>query len=156
MLKSSLFRCAALAALFTVLLFTTQPVAGAQVLFGSIVGSVTDPSGAAVPAAMVKITETQTNETREAVTNQSGAYSFPAIPAGTYNVEIQKQGFDAALVKDIVVHANTVVRADAALQVGAVTQNVQVEADAAVLQTDSADVRQEINAKALDDLPLPA
>jgi Carboxypeptidase regulatory-like domain/TonB dependent receptor len=126
-----------------------------QVLTGSLVGNVTDASGAAVPGAAVKITQVETNEARQGATNDSGAFSFPAIPAGTYNVEVQKSGFQAAVERGIVVRANTAVRADFALQVGTVSQNVEVTAAAALLQTEGADVRAEIGTKTLEDMPLP-
>lgn len=129
--------------------------AQAQVLTGSLVGNVTDASGAAVPGASVKITQTETNEARQSATNESGAFSFPAIPAGTYAVEVQKSGFQAAVERGIVVRANTSVRADFALQVGTVSQNVEVTAASALLQTEGADVRAEIGTKMLEDMPLP-
>ncbi len=129
--------------------------AQAQVLTGSLVGNVTDASGAGVPGAAVKITQVETNEARRSATNESGAFSFPAIPAGTYAVEVQKTGFQAAVQRDIVVRANTSVRADFGLQVGTVSQNVEVTAAAALLQTEGADVRAEIGTKMLEDMPLP-
>src|ERR1044071_9471005 len=70
----------------------SQPVR-AQVLFGSMVGNVTDPSGAAVPAATVKITETNTGDSRMVQTNDDGLYNVSTVPAGTYQVEITKEGF---------------------------------------------------------------
>src|SRR6516162_7493009 len=72
-------------------LFAIQP-ARAQVLFGSVVGSVTDLSGAGVPGAVVKITEMRTNESRSGVTNETGTYTISTVPAGTYQVEIAKSG----------------------------------------------------------------
>jgi len=134
--------------------FTTRP-SPAQVLYGSLIGNVTDPSSAAVPGASVRITHMETNESRRAQTNDSGIYSFPSIPAGTYIIEIRKTGFHPTTRKEIAVINNTVVRVDAVLQVGAVTETVQVSAEAATLQTDSADVRAEITSKTLEDVPLP-
>src|SRR4051794_6676796 len=73
--------------LFTLFFTLSIQKSPAQVLFGSMVGSVTDASGAAVPAASVKITETSTNDTRTAQTNDAGAYTVSTMPAGTYQVE---------------------------------------------------------------------
>jgi hypothetical protein len=154
MCKTKSSRVIALAVALLIFPFTVQ-LAHSQVLTGSLLGNVTDPTGAGVPAAAVKITQAETNESREAQTNDTGVFSFPAIPAGTYTVEIRKTGFQAATEKDAVVRSNTVVRVDIALQVGTVNQNVEVTAAAAALQTDGADVRAEIGSKTLEDMPLP-
>ncbi len=130
-------------------------LAHSQVLTGALLGNVTDASNASVPAASVKITQIETNESRETTTNDAGVFSFPSIPAGTYTVEIHKTGFQSTVQRGIVVRASSVVRADTALQVGTVSQNIEVTAAAALLQTDGADVRAEINNKTLEDTPLP-
>src|SRR5712664_1514656 len=67
--------------------------ARAQVLYGSIVGTVTDSSGSVVPGAIVNATQTQTNEMRSATTNESGVYTLSTVPAGTYTISISKPGF---------------------------------------------------------------
>ena len=69
------------------------PSANAQVMLGSMVGNVTDPSGAAVPQANVTVTHTQTNDVRTTTTNEAGDYTIPTMAAGTYRVEISKEGF---------------------------------------------------------------
>ncbi len=128
--------------------------ARAQVLFGSLVGTVTDKSGAAVPDATVEITETQTNDTRSVHTDAGGLYTVSTVPAGTYRVNISKQGFQRFETPSVGVTANTVVRVDAQLQVGAVSQTVEVQgAAAAQLQTDTADVHSEISTHALENVP---
>jgi len=139
---------------FAACLAAVHPLS-AQILYGSLVGSITDSTAAAVPGATVKITQVETNESRESRTTDSGAFSFPAIPAGTYNVEIRKDGFQPATRQAVTVINNSVVRVDVALQVGAVTASVEVSTSSDALQTDNADVRAELNAKALEDLPLP-
>jgi len=144
-----------LAAWLLLLPLLNQP-AHSQILYGSLVGSVTDPSSAGIAGSAVRITQVETNESREGLTNEAGVYSFPAIPAGTYTVEIRKSGFQAATRTQVAVSNNSVVRVDVTLQLGTVTENVQVSAEAAALQTDGADVRAELNSKALQDLPLPA
>jgi hypothetical protein len=129
--------------------------AHSQVLFGSLVGNVADTSQAGVVGAAVRITDEQTNESRQTQTNGSGVFSFPSIPPGTYTVEVRMHDFQTAEQRDIVVRSAAVVRADFTLQVGTVSQSVEVTAAAAELQTDGADVRQEIGSKALQDIPLP-
>lgn len=139
-------------ALFALL---SVPAASAQVLFGSLVGNVTDASGAAVPGAGVKITEIKTGQTRDLTTNDGGQYTISTIPAGTYDVNVSKEGFRAFVAKTIEVKLNTVVRVDAVLELGAVAESVQVTAQSAVLQTDKADVHAEVSSYALQNVPQP-
>ena len=125
----------------------------AQVLFGSIVGTVTDSSGAAVPQAAVKVTNQETNETREVETNDAGGYVLSTLPAGTYNVAISKTGFRAFTAQRTPLTLNTVVRVDAVLQVGTQAESVTVVSDAIQLQTDRADVHGEFSTKQIEDIP---
>ena len=136
------------------LLASLCPQANAQVLYGSIVGNVTDSSNAAVPGAVVKLTQLETNQTRELVTNSAGAYVYNDAPAGTYQVSISKEGFQAFTTRNIVVQNNTATRVDATLSVGTATQTVEVTAQAAALQTDRADVHTETTAAALESIPV--
>jgi hypothetical protein len=129
--------------------------AAAQVLFGSMVGNVTDSTGAGVPGAVVKVTEMQTNESRTAVTNEAGTYTISTVPAGTYQVEVTKTGFRAFLTSNILVNQNNVVRVDARLEVGAQSEKIEVTAEAALLQTDRADIHAEVATQALENLPQP-
>jgi hypothetical protein len=128
--------------------------AKAQTLYGSVVGTVTDNTGAAVPDATVVVTETQTNDARTVVTDNGGVYTVSTVPPGNYQVNIAKQGFEGYKTKGIDVTANNVVRVDAQLQVGTVSQTVEVQsAVAAQLQTDTADVHTEISSQALETVP---
>jgi hypothetical protein len=156
MCNRSTFRLSAwgIIAVALALALASQPVT-AQVIFGSVVGNVTDASGAAVPGATVKITETLTNVSRTVQTNEAGAYTVSTVPAGNYQVEITKEGFRGYLTSNIVVNQNVVVRVDAPLQIGAVAESVQVTAEAAALQTDRADVHSEVSTAALQQLPQP-
>src|SRR5690349_16073264 len=139
-------------ALALLLIFSGQP-AVAQVLFGSVVGNVSDTTGASVPGATVGITEVSTNESRTVQTNEQGAYTVSTVPAGTYRVEISKEGFRSFATSNILVNQNNVVRVDAQLQVGAQAERIEVTAQSAVLQTDRADVHSEIATHALENLP---
>jgi len=140
-------------ALVALTLALARPVE-AQVLYGSIVGTVVDTTSAAVPDAEVTITQTETNQSRHAATNQSGGYTFSDVPAGSYVVVVSKNGFQSFTAKDVEVVLNGVARVNASLRVGSVSENVVVTADAAVLQTDRADVRAEVNSQSLQDLPV--
>jgi len=127
----------------------------AQVVSGSVVGSVTDASGGAIGGAIVKITQVQTNDSRSAVTNEVGGYTIATVTPGVYRVEITNEGFRTFFASDILVNPNNVVRVDAQLQVGAVAERVEVEATAALLQTDRADIHAEVTSEHLIDLPQP-
>src|SRR5579884_1749314 len=120
MKASSLFR-GALWTVMTLVLVLAYPKAGsAQVLYGTLVGHVTDPSGAAVPGAKVRITNQGTNISTETTTNASGDYTFTNIVAGTYTLQITQQGFRTYQRRDIPVTINAVARVDVALTLGAV------------------------------------
>jgi hypothetical protein len=135
------------------LFFLCNQIGSAQVLFGSLVGNVTDASGAGVPAASVKITETSTNEIRSTQTNESGFYTIATVTAGTYKLEIAKTGFRGFVASGVLLNQNNVVRVDAKLELGAQTERVEVTSEAAALETDRADVHAEISTQALENLP---
>ena len=121
--------------------FAFTSAAYSQVLYGSLTGNVKDASGGAVPGAEVSAQERGTGLTRKTTTNESGVYVIPTLPGGVYAVTITKQGFAALNALDINVPVNAVTRVDTALQVGAVTETVRVEATPPALQTDRAEVR---------------
>ncbi|MBL8177201.1 MAG: TonB-dependent receptor [Bryobacterales bacterium] len=126
-----------------------------QVLYGSMVGNIKDSSDAALPDATVVVRQTGTGFTRETRTNESGQFQFPTVPGGTYEITVSKQGFANFNGKDIAVPVNSTTRVDAVLQVGAVAESISVEASAATLQTDRAEVRSEISARQFSNAPLP-
>jgi Carboxypeptidase regulatory-like domain/TonB dependent receptor len=130
------------------------PVAHAQVLYGGIVGNVTDSSGAALPGATVTITSRETNLTRTGVTNETGNFSFTNVLAGTYEVKVSLQGFKEYVQTDVPVTVNTVSRVDAALDLGQLTETVTVQSESQLLQTDKADTHTEFQSAAITQLPL--
>jgi Carboxypeptidase regulatory-like domain/TonB dependent receptor len=141
-------------AFFICLLLFVSLQAKAQTLYGSVVGTVTDNSGAAVPDANVVITNTQTNDSRTVASDNGGVYTISTVPAGNYQATITKQGFQSFKTTGIDVLANNVMRVDAQLQVGVVSQTVEVQSSvAAQLQTDTADVHSEISSHALETVP---
>ncbi len=129
-------------------------VAQAQVLYGSIVGNVEDTSGAALPGATVTITSKETGLSKTVVTSDVGSYTFTNVLAGIYDVKVTLQGFKEAVKADVPVTINTVSRADARLEIGALTETVTVESQTALLQTDKADTHTEIKSTAITQLPL--
>ena len=125
----------------------------AQVLYGSIVGNVTDSTGAAVPGATVTIEQTETKLKRELVADAAGAYHFTAVPSGTYTITVTMDGFRSFDRRGVPVTLNSTARVDAKLEVGQLTETVSVSAESPLLQTDRAEVRSELNAKQLTELP---
>jgi len=125
------------------------------VLYGSIVGQISDASGAAVPGVTVTITNRDTGLTRTGVSNETGAYSFTNVLAGRYDVKITLQGFKEFVKTGVPVSVNEVSRVDAALDIGALTDTVTVASESQLLQTDKADTHTEIRSDAITQLPLP-
>lgn len=127
----------------------------AQSLYGSLVGHVTDPAGATVPGAGVKIIHLETQQVRGTRTNIDGYYSFPAIPPGTYELEISRDGFQTFMQRKIPVSINSIVRVDASLVIGTTAESVEVTDRTPLLQTDRAEVRSDFTTHSLTNLPLP-
>src|SRR5690348_4438009 len=100
------------------ILIVPHPVQ-AQVLYGSIVGSVVDAAHASVPGAKIKVTSPTTGQSRESVTDAAGTYTFASLPADTYDVSISAPGFQVFKVNSVLVAADSRIRVDAALKVGA-------------------------------------
>jgi hypothetical protein len=132
------------------------PVSFAQVLYGSIVGNVTDNSNAVVAGATVKITNKGTNQVRETLTNDSGGFTFTTVQTGTWEVTVSKQGFKTVTNANVIVTLNSITRADMNLEVGQVVDTVNVTADAGLLQTDRSEVRAELTSQTLLNIPVPA
>ena len=112
----------------------------------SIVGTVTDPSGAAVPNAKITITNTETGLVRATTTNATGNYAARELAIGRYNVQVEAPGFKTYERTGITLNVNDTVRADAALQVGESKESVTVEANAVQVQADTNEVSQTITA----------
>jgi hypothetical protein len=118
----------------------------------SIVGTVTDPTGASVPNAKVTITNTDTGVARSTTTNTAGAYAAPQLSIGHYNVRVEVTGFKAYEQKGITLNVNDTVRADVVLQVGETQESITVEANAIQVQSDTNEVSQTISAAQVSDL----
>ena len=133
---------------------TFSTLANAQVRFGTVLGNVSDSSGAMVPGATVKLTSLGTNETRTMQTGSGGTYAFPNLNPGLYRVDIEMAGFKRFTQDQVQVQVDVSTRVDAALQVGDVSQSVVVTGEAAVLQTDSASLGTVISQREVSNLPL--
>jgi hypothetical protein len=128
--------------------------AAAQVLYGSLTGNVTDPSGGAVSGAKVEATNIGTGIVKNAVTDERGVYLFTDLQPGTYNLAIEAPSFRPVLQKDVGVTTNAVHRVDAQLQVSAIAEAVEVSLTLPVLQTDRADIHITQTARQVNELPL--
>jgi hypothetical protein len=135
-------------------LLTPRGVRG-QLLQGTIDGNVTDASHAVLVGARVLVKEQATGFLRETLTNSAGGYILPELPPGIYTVTISSSGFQPYTRTGVAVTVETVTRVDASLSVGGVSENVTVSAEGAVLQTDRSDVRFELGAQSLNNLPVP-
>jgi Carboxypeptidase regulatory-like domain/TonB dependent receptor len=154
MMTSYRWRRPSLTFLFVLLLFGLTAPATAQVLYGSIVGNVTDETRGALPGATVTITSNETGASRDVVSDSSGRYSFAAVQPGTYQVTVKVDGFRTFTRRDVAVTLNSVARVDVALQVGQLSESVTVSAERPLLQTDRAEVRSELKATELVNLPV--
>ena len=139
----------------TLLLGLGPRTASAQILYGSLVGNVSDDSGAAIPGAQVSITNEETGAVRTGQSNASGVYNFPTVATGNYTVEIRSDGFRTHSETGVAVGANDVTRVDIGLQIGQVTETIEVSAGALRLQTDRAEVRAEVDKQDLQTVPVP-
>ena len=131
---------------------------GAQNAFAQataqVSGLVTDAGGAVVPGAEVKITNTDTGAIRTTQSKSDGSYVFPELAIGPYKLEVKKQGFQSYVQSGIVLQVNTNPTINVNLQIGSVTQTVEVQADASMVETQSNSVGQVISPEQVVDLPL--
>jgi hypothetical protein len=127
----------------------------AQVLYGSLVGRVTDPSGGAISGATVTVINVQTNQSRTATTDVRGMYSLIDLPGGTYTVKVSQPGFRAFERTGVLVTLNEVTRVNVQLELGAVTETVTVTAEVPALQTDTSEVHVEVGRTEVENLPVP-
>jgi hypothetical protein len=141
------------AALLAVLLAGQTAIA--QVLYGTLTGTVTDKGGAVVPNVTVTVANQGTAESRTGVTGAQGDYAFRDLPPGIYTVSVARSGAFAAFTqKDINVEVNREQRIDISLPLASVTAEVTVTSSAPVLQTETAEVNHEISQSQIAELPI--
>jgi hypothetical protein len=119
-----------------------------------LTGTITDLSGATMPGAKVTLTNTETGAQRESTSNEAGSYEFTALQPGSYTLTFQKEGFAQVTSAAIRLEVNQVARLDVSMHPGAVNENIQVTAAAALLESSNAQIGQVIETKAVSDLPL--
>ena len=117
-------------------------------------GAVTDASGAAIPSARITITNTGTQAAVSTVSGETGAFAVPNIPIGIYTVKVEHEGFSSEVRSNITVNASATVRVDAQLRLGETKTTVEVQANAAQLQTSDAKTSATVTNQMVDQLPL--
>lgn len=137
-------------AMFALLVNTTT---FGQAVYGNIVGTVTDPQGSAVAGARVIITDTQRQTTVTTVTNNDGNFTQRALIAGIYQVRVEANGFKASF-RTVTVSVDQETRADLKLEVGEVSQVIEITAESPLLKTERADVAVTFSEKTVTNLPL--
>src|SRR5262249_45544062 len=112
------------------------PAAFAQTPTGTVVGTITDPAGAAIPGATVTIQDVAPGATRTTTTSHTGAYQFATLLPSAYQVSVEAAGFRRAVQRDINLAVGDVVRADIKLNLGSATETVEVKADNPLIEPD--------------------
>jgi Carboxypeptidase regulatory-like domain/TonB-dependent Receptor Plug Domain len=144
-----------LAGVLVVLVLLLSPFATyAQNYAGSVRGTVTDPSGAAVPDATVTLRDVGTNATTETTTTDTGGFTFGNVSVGTYEVSVKAGNFKEFVAKDVEVHVSTSTEVNAKLTMGSASEVISVEASDIQVQTTTADVGAVIEGTQVRELPL--
>jgi outer membrane receptor protein involved in Fe transport len=125
-----------------------------QAIYGNLIGTVTDPQGNAVAGAKITVTNISKGTVEEAVSNESGGWSVTHLIPDSYKIHVEAPGFKGYDITSVRVDADTSVRADAVLQVGAVTQTVEVTGEIPQLQTEKTDVATVFSSRTVEDLPI--
>ena len=126
----------------------------AQTSTGVIVGRVTDPTGLALAGANVQLVNTGTGLSHRVETNSDGFYRSPDLPPGSYDITMEQTGFKTALIRGVVLQIDQTARVDISAELGAVTQQIEVQAAAPLLQTETSSTGQVISDQTIVNLPL--
>jgi len=137
-----------------VLLFSASFSLYGQSTYGSISGSVYDPSGAAISDAQVTLTNASTGEKRVQPTNADGLYTFPNVLVGKYSMDVEKAGFKKTTRNDVVIEVQQSARIDFTLAVGQVSESIEVTSETPLLQPETSSLGQVIEERKTEELPL--
>src|SRR5438093_3777368 len=135
-------------------LLLTASIAFGQSDRGAVTGAISDATGAVIPRASVVATNTETAAKYETISTDTGNYTLSQLPPGVYQLSVELPGFKRYVRQGITVLVAQTLRIDVALEVGAATDEVTVNADAPLLRTESSDVSHNVNSSRLDDLPI--
>jgi hypothetical protein len=147
-------RLVLLASLALMLTLGIQPRLYAQGITGSITGTVSDPSGAAIPGASVTVTQTATNGVHTATTSDVGNFTITQLPPGEYEVKVDKAAFQTYVQKGIVLSIDQVVQVNAQLGLSSTSQTIEVTSAGNVIQTESSSVGSVIDSQSIQNTPL--
>ena len=136
------------------LLFLCTPSGLAQEASASMTGRITDPSGAAVIGASVTARDVNLLTVWPTTTNEEGIFAFPRVPTGTYELRIEAKGFKSLVRPNIVLDLNQRARLDLALQLGALSESVEVTGAAPLLNTDTTVIGAVLTSNMVTDTPL--
>src|SRR5262245_36887098 len=139
---------------FVTLIFTAATMAFAQTPAATLVGRIFDPSHAAVTGATIRVRNVDTNDVRTGQSQVDGAYTISSLAPGTYDVTIEKEGFKQLHEQNLVLQVDQTARLDATLQVGAVSQTVEVEATVPLLNTETSAKGEVIAPNEITEMPL--
>src|SRR5258706_5728035 len=126
----------------------------AQVETGQITGTVTDPSGAAIPNAKVTVTNAATGFSTSTASNSSGNYTVREVPVGTYKVAAEASGFKTVSNTDVVVNAGTIAHVDVKMTMGQAREIVEVTGAAAAVNTEDSKLATTVSSTQINNLPL--
>src|SRR5579864_3210266 len=140
-------------ALAALILLSSALVLGQEVT-ASLTGTVTDPSGAAIPSAAVTATDADRGTVWKTQSNSEGTYVLPRLPIGRYEVRVEVSGFQTAVHAPFSLELNQAARIDFAMTIGQVSQQMEVSAAAPLLQTETTSVSSVMEASAIANLPL--
>ena len=132
----------------------TATTASAQNIRSTVTGRITDPSAAAVPAASVTITNLDTNQKRSVKSSDSGDFIIPQLEPGPYTLTAQREGFRREVVRRIVLETGQDFRVDINLKIGAVSEVIEVEASAPLINTDNSSIGGVVEQRKIVELPL--
>ena len=149
-----IFRFVLLMAIATLNLLVTPQLLRAQSTNGAILGTVKDPSGAAIPHAQVTVTDEQTNLSKTARAGSLGDYEAPDLLPGTYDVSVEAHGFKKSMQRGFVLSSRAILRIDATLEVGAGTTTIDVTGSTPAITTENATISEHEGAEVVTDLPL--
>ena len=136
-----------------VFVLSLQPLALAQDT-GELHGQITDSSKSIISGATVEVVNLETHISRSAVSNELGYYTFPLLPIGRYELSVKKPGFQTMIRSGITLQVDQAATVDFTLQIGNVTQTVDVSANASLLDTESSTLKQVVDQRRIVDLPL--
>ena len=150
----SLFRAVCVWVFFLFILVCAVAIPAIAQSTASLTGVITDASGAAVPNAKVAVTNKATGVSLNTQTDTAGAYLFPFLPIGVYDIEVTASGFQKAVVTDLALPVATSVTRNVQLKIGETSVAVEITADAVIIDTSTNSMGQVINDKYVQDIPL--